>query len=251
MAYRTVGFAFYVIGSDKIPTLFIFRRLLQRIAGRKHRVARPYMVLRMAMATETPLHVQGGCAIHQWHLIHGAVTGRARHALLHVNAVIEVNEIRQIVHAIPNQRLPIAKARPHRLEHRALRPNLAVAIHARLRRRNSGKGRRLDAGVAITTIDPGLRNVVLMAEWHGLFPDYTRVRDIWRADHSENHPTKRGQNEHGAKNREARNRVHAGMKYLRHDIPLDGAVGRAADPDLPEIAVASAARPPVEQLTNQ
>lgn len=53
------------------------------------------------MALKTPLHLQRRRLINDRHLRHVAVTGRAAYALLDVNAVIEIDVIRQIVNPHP------------------------------------------------------------------------------------------------------------------------------------------------------
>jgi hypothetical protein len=57
-----------------------------------------------------------------------------------------------------------------------------VAIHARLGRRHAGKGRVLDGGVTVTTVDAIVGDVVLVAERHRLFHRLTNVGDLRRAD---------------------------------------------------------------------
>ena len=52
------------------------------------------ILLRVAMAIETPLHSQRLGLKHERHLIDLAVAGRAANTLIHVNAVIEIYEIR-------------------------------------------------------------------------------------------------------------------------------------------------------------
>jgi hypothetical protein len=59
--------------------------------------------------------------------------------LLHVDAVIEVDEVREVVDADPLQRLVITEARADRLEVGAGRPDLRVAVDARLGGRDAGR----------------------------------------------------------------------------------------------------------------
>jgi hypothetical protein len=67
------------------------------------------------------------------------VAGVAAYTLADVNAVIKINEIRKIIDAIPDQRLSGAIAFPNWLKQWRSHPDLRVAIHARLGRRNSGE----------------------------------------------------------------------------------------------------------------
>src|SRR5205085_466321 len=64
----------------------------------------PKILFGSTMAVQAPLHLQGRIVVHQRHAIHGPVTGVATYSFVDVNAVIEVNKVRQIVDASPNQR---------------------------------------------------------------------------------------------------------------------------------------------------
>ena len=114
------------------------------IAHREDLVAWADKLLRGTVALDAPLHLQGILLEHQRHLIDTPVTRLAPHALLHVNAVIEVDEVRQVVHARPVQRAVLTQARADRLEDRTCDSQLGVAIHAGLRWGDPGKGRRLN-----------------------------------------------------------------------------------------------------------
>jgi hypothetical protein len=48
----------------------------------------------IAMAVHAPVHIKRVHAVHERHLIHLPVTGRAAHAFVDVNAVVEINEVR-------------------------------------------------------------------------------------------------------------------------------------------------------------
>ena len=54
----------------------------------------PQIFLRIAVAIETPAHGQLFGLKHKGHLINLPVTRRAADALIHVNAVVEIYEIR-------------------------------------------------------------------------------------------------------------------------------------------------------------
>jgi hypothetical protein len=96
------------------------------------------------MAFQTPFHVKGLLAGRQWHRSNLTVACFARHTAMNVDAVIEVNEVRQIINACPVDRTVFSKAGAHRFEHRTVSPNLGVAVHAGLCRRNSSEGTLLD-----------------------------------------------------------------------------------------------------------
>lgn len=80
----------------------------------EHFLLRPDELLGIAMTLETPLHIQGCDLVSQRHEVDSPVTGRAADALVHMNAVIEINEVRKIVHFRPLDRL----ARPPALADR-------------------------------------------------------------------------------------------------------------------------------------
>ncbi len=91
------------------------------------------------MTVQTPFHLQGRVVIHQGHAIHRPMAGVAAHTLVDVNAVIEINEVGQIVDPGPHQRFIGAETLAHGLEHGSLGPDLRVAVHAGFGRWNSGE----------------------------------------------------------------------------------------------------------------
>ena len=105
--------------------------------------------VRLAVAVEAPAHRQRRYLVNARHVLDMAVTSRAAYASMHVNCVVEVNEIRQVVNTIPGDR-PVGKiAAPYAFEQWTVVPNLRVTPHADVRRRNSGKPGRLRAPVTV------------------------------------------------------------------------------------------------------
>src|SRR3954453_12239269 len=141
-------------------------------------VPRTQIVLRSAMTPQTPLHLQRLRLVHQRHLIDGAVTRVATKSLGHMDAVIEEDEIRDLIHTRPLQRLAGAVAGPYWFEQLGIGPDLRVAVHAGLRRRNSGKARGLNRRVAVAAINAEAGHVMLVAEWPRLRLADPRVCDI-------------------------------------------------------------------------
>ena len=129
------------------------------------------------MAVKAPFHLQRRLLDHQRHAIDAAVARFTADALPDVDAVIEVNEVRQIVHAHPVERLVVAEAGAHRLEIRAGVPDLRVTVDARLGRRDAGRRRDLNRGMAIATLDADAAGVVLVAELDRLFDELISVGD--------------------------------------------------------------------------
>ena len=113
------------------------------------------------MSSETTRRISGM-------LIHAPVAGAAADALGDVDAVVEVDEVRQVVHAVPHERRAARVRRPQRRERRRVAEQRPVARHARRERRNPGERRRLDGRVAVAAVDAVVADVMLVAERHGL-----------------------------------------------------------------------------------
>ena len=90
------------------------------------------------MTFQTPLHLERLGLINDRHLVDPSVTRRTSDAFFHVNAVIEVSEIRQVVDSDPFDRLATLKTRAHRFKIWAIGPDLFVAVHARRGGRYAG-----------------------------------------------------------------------------------------------------------------
>src|SRR5690349_7849010 len=140
------------------------------------------------MAFDAPGHLERLLLPHERHAIDRTVTRRASHAFVYVDAVIEVRKVGQVVDSRPRDRTSCAETRAHGLEERARRENLRVAVHARLRRRNPGKGRPLDRRVTVATVDAVARDVTLVAELNGLLACDVHLRDPRRGVHSIEEP---------------------------------------------------------------
>ena len=116
------------------------------------------------MAFKTPLHLQRRSLIGDGHLVHAPVTRRAPHALVNVNAVIEIGVIRQVVNSDPLNRFTAAKTDTNRFEIRALGPNLFVAIHAGVGRGHSGGSGGFDRRMTVAAIQTVVANMVLVTK---------------------------------------------------------------------------------------
>ncbi len=95
-----------------------------------------------------------------------------------MNAMIEIDEARQIVDPRPLQRFPGPETFAHRLQNRALSPDLRVAVHADLGGRNAGERRLFHRGMAISAIDAVVTDVVFVAELDRLAARDTDLRHI-------------------------------------------------------------------------
>src|SRR5947209_12773964 len=141
-----------ILGDEPASQLQLIRR--RRVIDAEHGVARAHVALRVAVAVDAPFHLQRLLLPHERHAIDLSVAGRAADALVQMDAVVEVHEIGQVVHARPLDRLIRSKALAHRLEKRAGGKDLRVAVHARSGRWDPGEGRLLDRRVAVAAVDP-------------------------------------------------------------------------------------------------
>src|SRR5256885_14418587 len=91
------------------------RELIGRrdIVDAEDRVAWPDVALGVAMTVEAPLHLQRLFLHHERHPIDLPMARRAADPLVHVNAVVEVDEVGQIVDARPLDRPAAAEALAH------------------------------------------------------------------------------------------------------------------------------------------
>src|SRR5580698_6813793 len=146
----------------------------------------------------------------------------AAHTLIHMNAVVEINVIRQVVHARPANRRTTAKTLAHRLQHRGSAPDLRVAVHARLGWRDVGRAVSLNRGVAVAAIDSVVRHMMHVAEQDGLLAHFALARLIARPVERGEAPGEKRQGEDRTVNRDARKSIRAVMKDLSHssDQPI-------------------------------
>src|SRR5690242_6351737 len=82
------------------------------------------------VAIEAPLHFERGYPPYAWHLLNAAMALLARESPRYMNAVIEVDEVGQSVHTYPLQRDAAHHALSYRCQHRCIREELRVAVHA-------------------------------------------------------------------------------------------------------------------------
>src|SRR5438128_8903998 len=131
-------------------------------------VGRSQIFFRGAMTVEAPLHVQRYDPRGQRHGVDPAMAGRASDAFGDVDAVIEIDEVGQVVDAIPSQRRAAAVRAYQRPQHRRFGIDLRVAGHAGRKRWDTCESGGLYRGVAVAAIDPVVGDVMLMAERHAL-----------------------------------------------------------------------------------
>ena len=166
-------------------------------------LSRPNIIGGIPVAIQAPRHRQRRLLINQRHLVDAAVTGRAADTFADVDAVIEVHEVGQIVHARPVQRGVVAEARAHRFEDRRRRPDLRMTVHAGLRRRDVGERRLFHRGMTIAAVEPLTTDVMSMAELDRLLDEHVLVGVVSRqVDHAD-HAAKNGGESDDGKNAES------------------------------------------------
>ena len=183
---------------------------------REDLISRTNVGFRIAMAGNAPFHVERFGPPHQRHLVDAAVAFDAADSLRHVDAVIEVSEVGEIVNAGPGDRLAGAVTRADDFQLRAVGPDLRVAGHAGRRRRDTGEGARFHRGVAVATIDAKARDVMLVTELDRLRPHDADLRRVGRTKDEPNDSANASEDEHRAKNAGAGDGVHTRMKDLGH-----------------------------------
>ena len=122
---------------------------------------RTYKSFGVAMALQTPLHLQCRGLISDRHIIHAAVAGRTTDTFVYVNTVVEICVIRQIVNANPFDRFAGSKAGPHGFEIGLSAQSCFVAVHAGIGRRHTSRRRCFDCSVTVTTVDAIISDVCL------------------------------------------------------------------------------------------
>src|SRR5437588_2233702 len=127
-------------------------------------IARADILFRRAVAVDAPLHRERRGLKRERHPVDAAVARRATDAFGNMNRVVEVDEVRQAVHAAPVNGAVRGEAGAERLEHVGVRPDLGMAVHAGLRRRDAGEARGLDRSVAVAAVDAQSGDMMLMAE---------------------------------------------------------------------------------------
>ena len=174
------------------------------------------------MATQAPLHLERRVLIHNGHLVDLTMTSVTADALGHVDAVIEINEIGERIDARPLQRFARAVAGTDWLKQLRIRPDLRVAVHAGLGRRDPRKTGNFHGGVAVTAIDAESGDMMLMTEGNRLRLAHALIGHVRGALHDVGDASQCGNDEHCAKNGGARQRVRAAMKDLRHSLMRSG-----------------------------
>ncbi len=167
------------VKNDIILTQRIVDRLL--VTHIENLLTRAQILFGVAMAVEAELHLQRRKLIHQRHLVNRTMAGVAAYPFSNVNAVVEIYIVRQLVDAGPFQRVSRAEAFADRLQIRRIGPNLRMAVHAGLSRRNAGEARSLNRCVTVAAIDAEAADVMLMTKRNWLRLSDAGIGNKWSA----------------------------------------------------------------------
>lgn len=166
----------FVIRRQFLADFFLICRRLP--IHTKNLIVRAEVLFRIAMTVHAPIHRQSPGLEYQRHLIDLAVASRTPHALINVNAVIEINEIGQAMDLYPLYRFICTVAFAYWLEVSRVVEKHRMTIHAGLGGRDACHRGGFHAGVTIAAIDTVIANMMLMAELNGLFTHYVLARVI-------------------------------------------------------------------------
>lgn len=123
---------------------------------------------RMSVTIEAPFHRQGLSLVCERHFINPPVACRAADSLFHVNAVVEIDKVGEVVYASPPDRLVVSETLAHLDESGTIFPNLRMASHARVSWWNVRKCRGFDSCVTESAIDTKLAGMMGVTERNGL-----------------------------------------------------------------------------------
>ena len=193
----------------------VFRRLPFRI---ENLIAGAEKFLRRLVAIQTPAHVERMRFPRNGHLINGTVAGRTTDAFLDVNAVIEENEIGQLIHPLPANGLSSRHALADGRENRGILPDLRMTSHARFGRRQSGEGGFFNRRVTVAAIKPQPRHVMFVAEGGRLRERHIDLGGVRRAVDCIHDAPETEESDEGTRQRCSRNAVAAPAKNLGHNF---------------------------------
>ena len=144
------------------------------------------------------------------------MTGRTANAFVHMNAVIEVSVVRQVVHSDPFDWFAGAKTLTNRFQIRAVGPNLFMTVHAGGGGGQTGGRRGFNRGVAVAAIDAVVADMMLMTKLDRLLALNPLAGVPGRAIQLSRDPQQRNQNKNRTIDGQLCQRVCAVMKNLRH-----------------------------------
>lgn len=137
------------------------------------------MIFRCAVAVQAPGHALRLVLIDDLHFIHRTVAAVAAHPTIHVNGVVEIGVVWNLVDADPVDGLAGFPALAHGGELRTVGLDLRMAGHASLGGRNIRVRGDLDETMAVAAIHAELLNVNHVGERHRLVRLVADPRVFW------------------------------------------------------------------------
>jgi len=128
--------------------------------------------------------------------------------------MVEIDIVWHVMNPIPDDGLVGLIAIPHQRQHGAIRPDLRMAGHAGVGGWHPGKGRILDAGMTIATVEAKCLDMVLMAKLDRLGYNHAHMGDIGRIHNGINNPAETQHKKEGAKDAHTGKRIRTWMKDL-------------------------------------
>ncbi len=168
------------------------------------------------MTVEAPFHMQGRSPPCQRHVIDTPVARLTVDAFRGVYAMVEIDEVRQVVYSDPAQRLLCLPTLMNRRQHFTIHPELRVAAEAQLCSWHPGRGFRFDRAMAVSTIDSAVPHVMLMTETDGLRFHDANFRKIRRANNNGRYPECSDDEYHRPEHTDTSDRISTWMKDLWH-----------------------------------
>jgi hypothetical protein len=179
-------------------------------------ITRAQYRFRIAMTVQAPMHEQRRSLKHQRHLINFAVTRRAANALIHVNAVIEINVIREAMYAHPLDGFVGAITLADRLQVADVIEQDGMAIHAGFCGRDAGGGGGFHSRMAIATINAIIANVMFVTELNGLLARDVLVSQIGSTRQTHHGAEREGRQQSPKEDTELGDKIRAAVKNLGH-----------------------------------
>lgn len=133
-----------------------------------------------------------------------------------MNAVIEIDEVRQIMDPIPLKRNIPGKTLANGRQHRCVGPQLGMTGHTSVGRRHSGERGFFDGRVAVTAINSEASDVMGVAEWHRLIQRNIHPSRERGPVECVQRPSARHHEGNQSGNADASDRIGTAMKNLRH-----------------------------------
>jgi len=126
------------------------------------------ILFRVTVTVQAERHGERLRFIGEVHFVNARMTTVAADALRDVDTMIKIDEVRQVIDFVPNDRLTVCIAVTNGLQERAVRPNLRMTAHADLGRGHARMCGNLDRSVTIAAIDAEFFGMVLVTKRHRL-----------------------------------------------------------------------------------